>query len=57
MLTSKDIYNICYDFFEIMVKKKNETKVVKKDLPKEREDNVGIIFFMNRLADIFPSIK
>ena len=55
--TSKDIDDICNDFFEIMVNKKNETKVVKKNSPKDGEENVGIIFFMNRLANIFPNIK
>ena len=55
--TSRDIDDICNDFFEIMVNKKNETKVVKKNSPKDGEENVGIIFFMNRLANIFPNIK
>ncbi len=54
--TSKDIDDICNDFFEIMVSKKNDTKIVKKNSGKE-EENVGIIFFMNRLASIFPNIK
>lgn len=54
--TSKDIDDICNDFFEIMVSKKKDTKIVKKTSGKE-EENVGIIFFMNRLASIFPNIK
>ena len=39
-----------------MVNKKKDTKIVKKTSGKE-EENVGVIFFMNRLASIFPNIK
>jgi hypothetical protein len=55
--TAKDIEDICSDFFEIMAAKKNETKAIKKSPGKDAEDNVGIIFFMNRLAGVFPNIK
>ena len=55
-MTSKDSDDICNDFLEIMVNKKKDTKIVKKTSGKE-EENVGVIFFMNRLASIFPNIK
>lgn len=55
--TAKDIEDICDDFFQIMSNKKSENKVVKKSAVKDGEENIGIVFFMNRLANIFPSIK
>ena len=55
-ITSKDVDDICKDFFEIIVSQKVDRKDIKKRSGKE-EENIGIIFFMNRLANIFPSIK